>query len=265
MAFNIEQEESGSIKLYRGAHMFTGEWYTPKSFVEIVSPGDTILFGNHHLETSSSEPEVVIPLQWTVLKKTGARLLLLNKYQVMLTLVGNSDAPFSYRDSYIRQELKEVLPEWFKEKELQLIEDTHLGKTSNPAFDTIDNPDVRDKLFLLSAEEVLEFFDPDAYQVIGTIHDKLIPNEYRRRYYPMSNAGADAQYAFVDTSSKDNREIINLRIIDFLGWWTRTPGCEDGDVALYETGGKLNLDGLSADSDEVGIRPALWLDLSRID
>ena len=61
---------------------------------------------------------------------------------------------------YIREDLNSFLNEWFDSWELSLIEDTYLGETKNPAFGTSDDPGVSDKLFLLSAEEVLRYFDP---------------------------------------------------------------------------------------------------------
>ena len=47
-------------------------------------------------------------------------------------------------------------------------------------------------------------------------------------------------------------------------WWLRTCGREDGDVAAVEEDGSVNLVGKDSGCDEVGLRPAIWLDLDRI-
>lgn len=262
------------VDLYSGGHMFTSSYYSLNAFTARIRPGDTVVFGRHQLVSQTRDGDVAAPMQWTVLEKQGSRLLLLNRYQVDLTLVGKDDEPFRYSDSYIRKDLREHLHEWFYGWELELIEDTYLGETKNPAFGTSDDPGVRDKLFLLTAEEVLKYFDPEAYLRGSLTEEDLVPNGYDLLYYPMRDASADAPVVFVDTPLFENKDknkdreqgktALELEICEFLGWWTRTPGSEDGWVALYESGGKLNLDGLDATADEVGIRPALWLDLERL-
>lgn len=256
------------FQIYSGGHMFTSDGYDPETFAARVRPGDFVVLGRHILERQMGDADVLAPMQWLVLEKSGSRLLLLNRYQILLTLAGDSNKPFRYKDSYIRKELCENLPLWFEDWELGLIADTHLGETKNPAYATKDDPDVSDKLFLLTAEEVLRYFDPKAYARMDKLLDTLVPNGFGLHYFPMCDAGADAQVVTVGsplhTMPENGRTKVELEICDFLGWWTRTPGSEDGAVALYESGGKLNLTGLDAESDEVGVRPALWLDMEKL-
>ena len=271
MVYYIERMQYGEdrpIEIYSGGHMFTSGNYDAQTFLELVRPGDTVFFGRHIRESQLCKTDVLAPLQWLVLEKRGTRLFLLNRYQVTLTLVSDGCEPFRYRDSYIREDLNGFLNEWFDSWELSLIEDTYLGETKNPAFGTSDDPGVSDKLFLLSAEEVLRYFDPAAYAHMDDIADKLVRNAHQLEYYPMSSA-ADAPVVLADTPvhaySGSRKPSLELEICEFLGWWTRTPGSEDGRVALYESGGKLNLDGLTGDSDEVGVRPAMWLDTEKLE
>ena len=263
------QNDPDAIQIYSGGHLFTSRYYDHKEFTQLVSPGDVICLGRHYLESETFDADIIAPLQWIVMEKHGDRLLLLSRYQIELMLADNGDYPLKYGDSYIRRHLRESLHAWFRDWELALIEDTHLGETKNPVYDTADDPDVYDKLFLPAVEEVLKFFDPKAYAQTESLSDKTVFDDRRRCYYPMCDTSADTSVVIVDDppegwTKKTVRPLLELLVVDFVGWWTRTPGSGEGYVVAYESGGKLNLSGLSADSDEVGIRPALWLDMKKI-
>ena len=263
----------GGLWITSGGHMIKGYSYSRESFLKYVRPGDTVQFGRYCPEGDREALQVVLPMEWTVLEKNGNRLLLLNRFQLFCTMVGYMQTPpdfvagpFNYRYSYIRQRLAEGLGEWFLPEELALIEDTYLGADTNPVFGTSATPDVYDKLFLLTADEVLKYFDPEAYERRQSLADETELSAFKKEYYPMRDASADAPVVYAHAPSRSapiaNGAQLELTVSDFLGWWTRTPGSEDGDVALYESGGEFNLEGLDAGSDEVGVRPALWLNLA---
>ena len=74
-------------------------------------------------------------------------------------------------------------------------------------------------------------------------------------------------FGMVFSRGKKDRNLSGEGIELYLqpcSWWLRTCGREDGDVAAVEEDGSVDLVGKDSGCDEVGLRPAIWLDLDRI-
>ena len=51
----------------------------------------------------------------------------------------------------------------------------------------------------------------------------------------------------------------------FYTYWLRTPGATKRRMCVVEDNGTINLEGMSIDTEEVGIRPAIWVDSTQLE
>ena len=62
-------------------------------------------------------------------------------------------------------------------------------------------------------------------------------------------------------AAKDN--MINEYYHGYCSWWLRTPGMFQSYAATITINGQIKEDGVSVNK-EMGVRPAMWIDLSKI-
>lgn len=208
-----------------------------------LSPHDTFVFGTCPMATAS-KPGIIRrmkPVTWEVLKKDGARRLVIAKDCLDWEFF-NGDVPLlggpvsldtRWSQSYLRELFSETMfPAMFSEQERAAVLTT-VVKTGGER--------TKDKLFLLSAEEVERFFP---------------------------KGGAGAELTILDGPyDEDGRYGVgkNFRLItEPTCYWLRTPGKGRNAVAVVDEDGFVNEIGIHADADEVGVRPAMWLNLDEI-
>ena len=154
----------------------------------------------------------------------------------------------------------------FDEDEQKLILTTNVSADKNPEYDTDPGKATKDKVFLLSASEALEYFSDDSQRICEPT------------YYAAS----------VGENATPNSA--------FCKWWLRTPGYNIYLAVTVIDNGAINVIGTSKDTDdtsaivelyilypirqhtlktlaEIGtdfaatygatyVRPAMWIDLS---
>ena len=91
----------------------------------------------------------------------------------------------------------------------------------------------RDKMFIMTAEEV----------------EKYVPENIREAETPFADRLNDGRIMICKEPSM---------------WWTNTVGEEENMMAIVSWHGNINAEGLSTDSDEVGVRPAIWVDMEAL-
>ena len=211
-----------------------------------LSAHDTFVFGAYPIASTSkpSDFQRIAPVTWEVLKKDGPRRLVIAKDCLDWEFF-NGDAPMlggpvsldtRWSQSYLRELFSETMfPAMFSEQERAAVLTT-VVKTGEER--------TKDKLFLLSAEEVERFFP---------------------------KGGAGAELTLLDGPyDEDGRHFSgeNFRLItEPYCYWLRTPGKTRNAVAVVDEDGFVNENGIHADADEVGVRPAMWLntDLIRVE
>lgn len=203
-----------------------------------IRAGDTLTFGRRRAVNRLTDPADGAPMldiEWDVLEAQGSRLLLISRRVLCTSLFGNACA--AWKDSYIRSMLNGVCTEeWFLPEEQALI------CTSSVATAWPGKPEesilTQDRLFLLSADEVARYYvRPGSAQACRMIRER------------------DADEAgFFDSLTESHAE-----------WWLRTPGCADeADACFVSMNGETDDAGRSCAEPDMGVRPALWLDLNRI-
>ncbi len=197
-----------------------------------LGPGDIFDYGHYYLAGTSFPNDVMVnsPITWIVINKEGSRLLALS----MEPLYWNCfDGGFPYlayqtswQKSYIRKELnEEFFDKWFDELERDAIADTVL---------IVDGTEIHDKLFFL---------------------DRVECERYLK--HPMMRIGLSH---FAD---KGDDGVIQLFPV-IHPWWLRNTGKSDELVMIMGEDGVIDEEGISCTADEIGIRPAMWLNLDKL-
>jgi len=118
------------------------------------------------------------------------------------------------------------------------IADTWVITNNNPWCGTDGGDPVTDKIFLLSIEEVVQYFGDS-----GQLKNINPKSEYY--IYDKFNVVRIA-YGEKDKAS---------------WWWLRSPGGASIFAAFVDDDGEVSLSGYFVDCDTVGVRPAMWLNL----
>jgi len=133
-----------------------------------------------------------------------------------------------------------------------LIAETVVHTPDNPRYGTLGGPDVRDRLYLLSREEVEQYLpDPNQRQPDSSSHKprrsngNLLERPHRRS-------------ARVSSSSKPRR----LDRDSWAWWWLRSPGGTQYDACAVSPAGSVDgVGGRNVGIPLLGVRPAFRLNL----
>jgi hypothetical protein len=188
---------------------------------------------------------------WRVLAVENGKALLLSEK----ILRKHTYNPFEYTTwakCYMRSFLNDVFYNNFLgEDEKKKVARTKLENKDNPWYGTAGGDDTKDRLFLLSIEEVVKYFGDSGRLAEG-------PTE------PLSSV--DDQYNEARIARDENGNA--------KWWWLRSPGhvgnytaviTEIGTISVHgldvDYGGKVDYMGRDLTGNSGGVRPALWLKL----
>lgn len=218
--------------------------YFRENIARSIQAGSILRLGRYMLPTSGKPYDLDIKiykdLEWIVLHREGMRVLLLSRDIVDWDFIDGTGNPQTWENCFAR---KEILPKFYEEcftdKEKRLIVPVKLFTDDNPVFGTKGGRSTIDYVFLLSAEEFRKYVSPEA--------------------------AAAPMYMLERCFLKGLEEEKNFELFQHnTEWWLRTPGAEQYCNAIVNRYGELDLEGLENGSDEVGIRPAIWINLIEI-
>jgi hypothetical protein len=152
--------------------------------------------------------------------------------------------------SAIRKYLNsEFLENKFSEEEIEKIIETEIPNHDNLWYGTKGGNDTKDKIFLLSLEEVDKYF--------GNSGDYL---NKRRKDNKNTFYGEDRR-GLLFVSNEQNSERQAEYIKEERGWWLRSPGNKSMNAAIVDSDGSVHVRGFTACYvfSFGGIRPAMWL------
>ena len=197
--------------------------------VKAANVGSIITFGKYEQDNVSEEKE---DIEWIVLDKTDDKLLVISKCLL------DTEIPFSangkimtWEDSDLRNWLnKDFIQEAFSDEEKEKIILHAVENSSNTEFGTNGGGNTEDKVFLLSGNEVEQYF-PENEQRLAEATAYAI-DRYDSYHYPA----------------------------DLVEWVLRSPG----ESELYTQ--CVNNDGSIGNDQYIGgssgyIRPAMWIDI----
>ncbi len=201
----------------------------------MLSKGDSIYLGRYEQDNHSENGAE--PIEWVVLEVSDGKALLISKYALDCQAYNSEKLEISWVSSSLRSWLNDTFYQAaFTSDEQAAILLTNVSNAEaegNPEWTAFPSADTKDRLFLLSYQEAAAYF-PNANE------RKVFGTEYAR-----------AQGA----------KFLGITTIAFgeTDWWLRSSGTVQTDASFIGVFGDLNT---KAVSDKIGIRPALWLDLS---
>jgi len=186
-----------------------------------VKKGDTIEFGGHN---------------WIVLDVQDGKVLILSEKILKHREYHSQNVAVTWESSSIRKYLNTKFLQTFSPSDRKRILDTKVVTHDNPWYGTPGGAATTDKIFLLSLEEVVQYFGDS-----GKLKNRPGQDDYFTDQYNQSRIAYD----------KDGEDSV---------WWLRSPGAADS-VSIISHGGVVGVKGDYAYYGFAGVRPALWLKL----
>lgn len=207
--------------------------------------GDVVLFGTY--EQDNIESNGAEDISWYVLDKDADRLLLMSVYLLDYVQYHEKHEQITWEDCTLRQWINEEFYTCaFSKSEEKHILTSLLENGDNPCYGTEGGNATEDKVFVLSLEEVEQYF--------GIADDTGL---YWMSASPELSSAKGTAYA----------EAQGMRVssVGTSWWWLRSPGCSDKNATYVDSVGDIYIFGDGVDGkDDFGnaVRPALWLNLN---
>ncbi len=184
--------------------------------------GDIIEFGTIENE----------PIEWKVVDTEGDRILVVSREGLYSAFYNMHQGLCTWESCTLRSDLNsEYYDLWFTEEEKENIFETHIENPDNTLYETDGGNSTRDRLFILSVDEVLKYF----------------PEQEDRKLMGAGYLGRGSS--------------------DYSPWWVRNPGedlnsalyvDEDGIVS-YENSIDMEMGMGNALAGYFLVRPAMWI------
>ena len=183
-------------------------------------------------------------IDWRVLEISDGKALILSEYLLKEMQYNNKYTGMTWAECSLREYLNgKFYDDTFKGDEKALIAEAAIETADNPWFGTPGGKSTKDRLFLLSIEEVIRYFGDS-----GELENRQADAR-----------GIDDQYSLQRIATYSN----NTEYASW--WWLRSPGDNDRSAAIINRFGGLRICGVDVTLPEHppeglgGVRPALWL------
>lgn len=195
--------------------------------------GDTVEFGAYDQDNNPANGKEF--LRWRVLAREGDRGLLITQSVIDSRTYDVATVNKTWENCFIRGWLNDIfLVTAFSQQEQDMLISETLPAELNPSYGTNAGSETTDRVFLLSIQELNRYFGRE--------------NKNRVAYATRTAAARN-----VTTSDRTGG----------ASWWLRSPG-HSGNYAAVVTGdGECFASGFPDNSETIGVRPAIWIDLSR--
>ena|GEM_PF-1677334 len=205
---------------------------------EEINIGDIIQFGG---------------IPWRVLDIQDGRALILSDRLVALRKYNASQANVTWENCTLRQYLNVKFYNSFSQDERSRIVETRIVNDNNPWYGTYGGDITKDKIFLLSIEEVVRYLG-DSGDLKNRKGWYFEDGEYELK---------DGRGFAINDQYNSARVALNAKGKASF-WWLRSPGNRNSNAAVVGYDGAISLTGIFVDFNygAGSYRPALWLDLS---
>lgn len=194
-----------------------------------IEVGQTYYFGSY--EQNGYRGDGAEGIAWRVLDIKNGKALLLSEYVLDAYYYNNLANAVTWEDCTLRVWLNNnFYSTAFNSSEKQRIVESAITAEANPTNTyAMAGNNTRDRVFILSASEV----------------NKYLTGNYERAAY-----GTD--YAF-------GNGLYNNDMLGSTWWWVRTPGKTNKWAVRVLSTGEMVYDGTYVNSDNGGVRPAIWI------
>ncbi len=192
--------------------------------------GRTIVFGRYEQDVNRSGRKKSI--EWLILDEKDGNYLLISKYGLDCKKYEDVEVSVTWETCTLREWLNnefygELLSEWEK----ALAVKGKVQAEDNPRYGTDAGNETEDSIYLLNIREAQDYFENDEAR-------KCEPTEF-----------AKERGIYINKKSKK------------CVWWLCSPGFDGYSAAIVYDGGSDDAYGFNVDYVDVGVRPALWLNL----
>lgn len=199
-----------------------------------VQVGDYITFG--HYEQDNDTANGAEGIAWLVLDIKDGKALLISKYALDAQPYDEEGGDVTWERCTLRTWLNNNFYNTaFSETEKAQIKTTTVLADPNPTYTTYAGYDTNDNVFLLSTKEASNYFSSNG----------------KRQCQPTAYAKAQGVVTATDSSNYGN-----------CNWWLRTPGKYHFDASYIYIAGFAVDPGYIVSASKIGIRPAIWIDLT---
>ena len=193
---------------------------------------------------------VVGDISWKVLEVVNNRALLLSEKIIEEKSFHNKDEDVNWSNSSLRKYLNNEFYNRLNDWEKDMIVEANLENKANPWYSLSDGYNTIDKIFLLSLKEIVKYFgDSGQYK-----------NPKKGETYWANTYNPKTFYSMDDHFNKD-RIAIGPNGMP-LKWWLRTTGSDKRSISVVDQSGIIGEGGVGA-RGELGVRPALWLNIEK--
>lgn len=201
-----------------------------------VKVGDIITFGNYWQGKDRSAGKQ--PVEWQVLDVKDGKALVISKHGLINHAYNKVYEDFTREVTWevtwetctLRKWLNDsFIKDIFSAEEMKAVMLSDVRADENPFFITNQGNDTKDKLFLLSIKEVVEYFASDEERLCK-------PTEY----------------AVNNVAREDNR---------YGWWWLRSAGSHGSLATDVDDDGSVHYAGGYLRDEKNFVRPAFWLNL----
>ena len=198
------------------------------NLIKNIKVGDMYKFGSYEQDNKSANGKEEI--EWIVLVKDGMSLLLISNYALDCQQFNTNRTDVTWETCSLRKWLNGTfLNAAFSSTEQNSIINTTVTEDKNQV-NCVDYT-TTDRVFLLSITEVNEYFSLDSAR------------ECQLTAYCFAQGALKA-------SNSSNCE-----------WWLRSRRLDSDRAAIVNNDGSVHSHGYYVDSDDVAVRPAMWIDL----
>lgn len=197
--------------------------------------GSIVYFGSYEQDNDTSNGKEVI--EWRVLEKKDNKILVISKYALDCEQYNSlflKDVT-TWETCTLRKWLNETfITSAFNSDEQALIPETNVSAGKNPEFCTNPGNATKDKIFLLSINEVNKYFSSDDERMC-----------------------AATDYAKAQGANISDDDTVGGK--GACWWWLRSPGGDQYSAARVDSDGSVYCRGSNVHFGSVSVRPALWI------
>ena len=228
-----------------------------------VNIGEYVTFG--HYEQDNNLDNGKEPIEWKVLDKKDGRALLISKYGLDCKRYNETNTHVTWETCTLRSWLNsDFLKEAFSSSEKSAIPTVILSNPDNPSYGTEGGNDTQDQVFLLSLQEMQQYFDLSYTwtDIDGNYHDLTGYKDTiggSKEVFILSTAYAKAQKGYrYDYEPEYDSEGKKADM-----WWLRSPGYSRRHATfVHKESGAVTTFGNYVDYSLYVVRPALWVNLA---
>ena len=221
---------------------------------EWTTIGNTVKFGTYEQDNDKTDGKEDI--EWVVIDVVDDRIMLASKYILDIQPFNSRAKAVTWETCSLRSWLnRDFINTAFTAAEKKRILQTDVDADLNPLYDSDAGKQTSDKVFLLSLEEVMEYYDIDTDNIInGTVNESL---SIQLSDYAIEKV-ANILVKNHDVTWEDVDRVLGNSDGCFW-WWLRTPGEDQNSACAVSGEGRTAYKTGAVNTDYVGVRPVIWI------